>query len=226
MWQWASDAFGTPLAQTDPDGDGTATTVNLRFPGQYYDQETGLHYNWFRYYDPGKGRYVTSDPVGLIGGANTYVYSINNPLRFIDRNGLNPAIICAINPPVCGSLIVAGGKLILGGLITAGILSVSGDTPASGENVTPLPGQGAIIDGKFCPKGRCIRTAVTKQRSRIPRNRGGVIEIEFGTNFTCKYKCASGRSYSRNGYVPDPGTVDRIIDVFCPPIVDEKFLTN
>ena len=58
VWQWASDAFGT----TSPTG---AVTVNLRYPGQYFDAETGLHYNWHRTYDPASGRYLESDPVGI-----------------------------------------------------------------------------------------------------------------------------------------------------------------
>jgi RHS repeat-associated protein len=72
----------------DPDGDGVKVTVNLRFPGQYYDAETGLHYNWNRYYDPKTGRYVTSDPVGLRGGFNSYLYAKANPLFWTDRRGL------------------------------------------------------------------------------------------------------------------------------------------
>ncbi len=88
VWRWAGEAFGNTTPNEDPDGDGIATTVNLRFPGQYFDQETGLHYNWNRYYDPGKGRYVTSDPIGLDGGLNTYTYVDDNPLQFFDRDGL------------------------------------------------------------------------------------------------------------------------------------------
>ncbi len=59
---------------------------NLRFAGQYFDVETGLHYNWNRYYDPETGRYMRVDPVGE--GLNLYLYVQNNPLKYIDPRGL------------------------------------------------------------------------------------------------------------------------------------------
>jgi len=61
---------------------------NLRFPGQYYDAETGTHYNYFRDYEPSLGRYVQTDPIGLSGGINTYGYVSNNPVNYVDPYGL------------------------------------------------------------------------------------------------------------------------------------------
>ena len=60
----------------------------LCFPGQYYDSETNLHYNYFRDYDPSIGRYIESDLIGLKGGLNTYGYAGFNPIARIDPRGL------------------------------------------------------------------------------------------------------------------------------------------
>ena len=60
----------------------------LRYAGQYADKETGLHYNLFRHYDPGVGRFTVQDPIGLAGGINLYQYA-PNPLNWIDPWGLS-----------------------------------------------------------------------------------------------------------------------------------------
>ena len=87
MWRWDADPFGTPAPNQNPASLGTFI-YNLRFPGQYYQAETGLNYNYFRDYDPQTGRYLESDPFGLDGGLNTYSYVGNGPLSAIDPLGL------------------------------------------------------------------------------------------------------------------------------------------
>ncbi len=81
-WQARSDSYGQTTIN-----DKSALTSNLRLPGQYYDSETGLHYNWFRYYDPSLGRCLRNDPTGLYGGLNAYAYGLSNPLTYIDNSG-------------------------------------------------------------------------------------------------------------------------------------------
>jgi len=89
VWEARYDSFGKAVdiwgqnMNSDPD-----ITSNLRFPGQYYDSETGLHYNWHRYYDPSTGRYLRTDPLGLEGGLNLYQYANANPVNFVDPMGL------------------------------------------------------------------------------------------------------------------------------------------
>jgi RHS repeat-associated protein len=123
VWRWEGGAFGETLPEEDVEGDGVATIINLRLAGQYFDAETGLHYNWHRYYDPKVGRYIQFDPVGIVrsigqaqmptlpkelkrqlnvpwpdevieSGLNQpYAYADNNPLRWTDPSGLSSGIL-------------------------------------------------------------------------------------------------------------------------------------
>ena len=87
-WQWdfLGDGFGANDASfIDADAD-----LPLRYPGQQYDTETGLHYNYFRDYEPGTGRYIESDPIGLRGGKATFAYSVSSSLRYYDFDARGP----------------------------------------------------------------------------------------------------------------------------------------
>jgi RHS repeat-associated protein len=88
VWRAKYEAFGKTVVESDPDGNSVAVTFNPRFRGQYFDAESGAHYNRYRNYDPAIGRYLESDPKGLRGGINIYAYAANNPLRFSDPLGL------------------------------------------------------------------------------------------------------------------------------------------
>lgn len=83
------EPFGVNVADEDPDAKSTLFKFPLRYPGQYADKETNLHYNYFRDYHPGIGGYPQSDPIGLRGGINTYAYVENNPLAWSGPRGLS-----------------------------------------------------------------------------------------------------------------------------------------
>ncbi|MFI9811350.1 RHS repeat-associated core domain-containing protein [Saccharothrix variisporea] len=83
-WRARTTLWGQPA-----DGPGHGVSCPLRFPGQYHDVETGLHYNYFRHYDPEAGRYTSIDPLGLAGGLNPSWY-VPNGFSWADPFGLTP----------------------------------------------------------------------------------------------------------------------------------------
>ena len=85
VWTAEYEAWGRIRKETV--SDGLKANIPFRFQGQYYDEESGLHYNRFRYYDPEIGRFVSQDPIGLMGGINVYIYA-PNPIEWVDPFGL------------------------------------------------------------------------------------------------------------------------------------------
>jgi RHS repeat-associated protein len=87
VWRASYSAFGEATVEANPGGYGSIV-LNYRLPGQFFDAETGLHYNFYRTYDPRLGRYLEPDPIGQPGGINLYLYARNNPVGIIDPFGL------------------------------------------------------------------------------------------------------------------------------------------
>jgi len=140
VWDGVFDPFGNVTSVTG------STTNLVMFPGQYYDSETQLSQNWNRDYDPTIGKYIQSDPIGLDGGINLYSYVGQNPLRYIDPQGL----LAPWGWPAAAAAEAAGGgpedpfaDLAAAGLLAAATMS---DGPSVGGQQPPSNG-----DNSNCP---------------------------------------------------------------------------
>lgn len=88
IWEVELNTWGKAKQVKLENKDQVLEQTNIRFQGQYYDEETGLHYNRYRYYEPHSGRYLSKDPIGLNGGLNDSIYVLN-PNQWVDRLGLD-----------------------------------------------------------------------------------------------------------------------------------------
>ena len=157
VWRWDSDAFGVGEADEDPDSDTEEVNVRLRFPGQYLDEETGLHYNYFRDYDPTTGRYLESDPIGLKGGLNTYGYALGNPVVYSDPTGeFVPAAVVVGVWAYRGYQAYRVYRTVRTATTAAAVVS-GALTPVTSHNqrdkrktVIPFPGTRSATDGDVC----------------------------------------------------------------------------
>jgi len=166
LYFYQLDQLGTPLSLTDSDNNivwqanysvfGKATvTVNkidnpIRFQGQYYDSESGLHYNHFRYYDPQTGRFISQDPIGLLGGINHYQYAPNHV------NWIDPLGLCAKED---GSVGLLDGIVGTADLVVTGILNTGVDIVAGGAGLVTL----AISGGDVGAAAHTIESVQEKQ---------------------------------------------------------------
>jgi RHS repeat-associated protein len=150
VWSAVHDPFG--MAVVDP---GSTVEMNVRFPGQYYDGETGLHYNYFRTYDPGTGRYLESDPIGLDGGLNTFGYALNNPLIYFDPLGLvcrqttRRGMRCTPGPGR------GGGRVGVFGCLIGCVSFTQGNTGAQASLQPTIGGGLSICSAPKEPKPSC-----------------------------------------------------------------------
>lgn len=114
VWQGEMQPFGELNLKQDK----LAMPLQLRYPGQYHDDETGLYYNGQRYYDPKLGRYTTPDPIGLAGGVNTYAYVEGDPVNKADPSGLMSSVdaVCLRDLQFCseimGQVVQNNGNII------------------------------------------------------------------------------------------------------------------
>jgi RHS repeat-associated protein len=159
-WHWDSEPFGS--TGTVPPGSG----FNLRFPGQQYDRETGLHYNGMRDYVPKTGRYLQSDPTGLNGGLSRYTYVSGDPLSRTDSSGLAGVAgttanrYLAANPSTQNVL-----RLTYGGASTSSALAPGG-TSSCDDTQLPIAGADsceAVRDSIL--QGTCSSIKSTKKRA-------------------------------------------------------------
>ena len=212
-WKW--DYFGTTFGETAPNQNPSGLgsfTFNLRFPGQYYDAETGNHYNYFRDYEPQTGRYTESDPIGLVAGLNTYGYTDQNPIRYFDNRGTTglagvgviggAALLCVRFPQAC-----ALGARAVGLAMGAAIGTVASrlTTPAANDDHCV-----------YCNLYDAEVTPVVE-----PRPAANVIHID--ADVICKYRCPSGKLIW--DVFPYPETRSRTREsamMWCPPTRPES----
>ncbi len=191
VWQWNSDAFGVGKANRDVNNNGKKVAIRLRFPGQYYDVESGLSYNHHRDYDPKIGRYIQPDPIGLGGDVNPYAYVGSNPLSYSDPNGLKTCTGSRIQRSDsynCGGMSNVecfGNCSGFGGLArtTRGFCDEGGCT-VEGTRSTNTPGHTYLTSNVVCRNAGLVSNAQQKNLMAwftVPKFFPYIVDVRTGT---------------------------------------------
>ncbi|NOU22600.1 MAG: RHS repeat-associated core domain-containing protein [Methyloglobulus sp.] len=190
VWRWDSaDPFGAAQPNANPAGLGVFT-YNPRFPGQLYDAETGLYYNYHRNYAPQIGSYTQSDPIGLGGGINTYAYVGGNPVNAVDPTGefLFLAGLGGLLEGGGATAVLAGLGEVLGG---AGIGYAAANAISGGMEASKHRSDSVHPDEQELLDATCDDVSWA-----IPELRAKIAELKN------RYKDFGGGNFEKNPYGP------------------------
>ena len=172
VWTASYEPYGLATPDEDPDGDSVLVSYEPRFPGQWFDGESGDHYNLNRIYDPTSARYTTTDPIGQRGGWTLYRYALSSPIGFFDPGGLDVVntskgvvFVLPEDGPPDGSDIVC---------------VPSGETYPGNQDALAVPGTGVVfktVDGTNATVDSAGEVATSNVGGGMPDPVGPAVEI-------------------------------------------------
>ena len=226
MWTWYSDPFGTDAANENPAGAGTFQ-YNLRFAGQLFDGQAGLHDNHLRDYDPATGRYLESDLVGLDAGINTYAYALEDPVWYSDPLGLDVQI-CSRPADLPFPLNQFDHWWIKTSTIEAGMGPMNGQVPAQeGRSDRPLDpvqtvnhaGQSKVPNAQCRVMKNVDEDSVNKLiKPGQPLGRWSPVNQCNNFAWYVVTKCRTGPQIPPKRVPPPPSPVEKTVQAVSPPV--------
>lgn len=197
---WSADykAWGEATVKLTSKGMSQNIENHHRFQGQYFDSETGLHYNRFRYYDPHMARYISKDPIGLEGGINTSAY-VADPTQWVDPLGLNPV-----------ALVVTAGKAFYGGVSGA----VGGYTTGGWEGALYGAGAGAAVGAANPASSHAAGMAAGAGVASIAGQGAGLLVKGKSIKNVCNYDAGAVAGAMAGGAIG--GTISKLSVRYAP----------